>query len=113
MFILGEGNKKELSIINSDPSLIRVVLSCLKELGISNNEIKVSLRLFEDIDKKEAVNYWSKFLNISRSMINHFEIKHGRKVGKLKYGMCRIRVKKSAKYFKLIMSMIDLIRLNV
>lgn len=109
----GEGNKTELNIINSDPTLIKVVLQCLKELGIKKDELKFGLRLFEDIDKNTAVNFWSKFLKIPKKSIKFFEIKNGKRTGRLKYGMCRLRVKSGGKYFKLIMSMIDLIRSGI
>src|SRR3989344_5497463 len=42
----GEGNKAELNLINSDPNLVRVIVMCLKDLGIQQNELKISLRLF-------------------------------------------------------------------
>ena len=48
----GEGNKTELNLINSDPTMLRVVISCLKDLGVQNSELKISLRLFQDINKK-------------------------------------------------------------
>lgn len=109
----GEGNKRELGIINSDPYLIKVVLSCFRELGIKKDEIKLGLRLFSDIDKNKAVKFWSDFLHLPKENITSFEIIKGKKAGKLEYGMCRVRVKKSRKYFKLVMSMIDLIRKSV
>ena len=109
----GEGNKTELNVINSDPHLIRTVLVCLKDFGIEDSELKVSLRLFKEINQKEAITFWSKVLNLPDGFINKIDVVEGNKPGKLKYGMCRIRVKKSGKYFKLIMSMIDLIKSNV
>ena len=109
----GEGNKKELNIINSDPSLLRVFINCLREIGINDDRITISLRLFEDLDKKKAVDYWLKTLNLPKNNITRFEIIKGKKTGKLKYGMCRVRVEKGGQYFKLIMSMIDLIRVGV
>ncbi|MDQ5968989.1 MAG: hypothetical protein QG579_146 [Patescibacteria group bacterium] len=109
----GEGNKREFNVINGDPTLIRVIVSCLEDLGVSRDEIKVSLRLFSDIGKTEAVNFWTKELNLIKNSITKFEIIEGKKKGKLRYGMCRVRIKKGGKHFKLIMSMIDLIRLKV
>lgn len=109
----GEGNKREFNVINSDSTLIKVIVSCLEDLGVSRDEIKVSLRLFSDINKTEAVNFWTKELNLTKNSITKFEIIEGKKKGKLKYGMCRVRIKKGGKHFKLIMSMIDLIRLKV
>ncbi|MEI6843485.1 MAG: hypothetical protein WCK48_03205 [bacterium] len=109
----GEGNKKELSIINSDPDLIRVVISCLNDLGIKTEELKVSLRLFEDINKQKAVEFWQKTLRLPKGSITKFDISNSKKKGKLKYGMCRVRVRKSGVHFKLVMSMIDLIRVKI
>ena len=100
-------------MINSDPNLVRVIVMCLKDLGIQQNELKISLRLFEDIDIKKAISFWSKTLYLPRGFITKIDIKKGKKVGKLRYGMCRVRVKKAGKNFKLIMSMIDLIKSGI
>lgn len=106
----GEGNKRDLILINSDPNLVRVFLSCLLSIGIKISEIRFSLRLFEDIDEIAAKEFWSLILNITKDDFGKTEIKYGRKTGKLKYGMCRVRVVKNAKYFKLIMSYIERIK---
>lgn len=108
----GEGNKTELNLINSDPFLVKVVLSCIRELGVGDDEITISLRLHEGVDKETSVKFWLNLLGLKNKSITYFEIIKGNKVGKLKHGMCRLRVKKGAKHFKFIMSMIDLIRLG-
>lgn len=107
----GEGTKRELNIINSDPQLLRVFLSCLRDIGVSNSEIKATLRIYEDIDKKDLIKYWSNVISLPKECFKNVNILQGKKVGKLKYGMCRIRVEKSSKYFKLIMSIIEQIKL--
>lgn len=109
----GEGNKTELNLINSDPFMIRVILVCLRDLGIKNDELKISLRLFEDIDKRKAISYWSHILSLPKGAIQKVNIIPGKKIGKLEHGMCRVRVKRGGRYFKLIISMIDLIKLKV
>jgi len=109
----GEGTKRELNVINSDPIMIKVIFQCLKELGIKNEEFKISLRLFDGINKRKAILFWSKTLEIPAGFIKKVNAIPGRKVGKLEYGMCRLRVKKGGRYFKLIMSMIDFIKLTV
>jgi hypothetical protein len=109
----GEGNKTNFDLINSDPSMIKVIISCLKGLGVLNSELKLSLRLFENIDKKKAVSFWTRTLKLPRGTIQKIDVIKGNKVGKLKYGMCRLRVKKGGKYFKLIISVIDLIKQSV
>jgi len=106
----GEGNKKELNLINSDPELIRVFVNCLGEVGVKNEDLKITLRLFDNININEARTFWSKITGVTFDRILVGEIINGKKIGKLKYGMCRVRVRKSHYYFKLIMNMVDLIK---
>ena len=118
MFILsclywGEGNKNELSLINSDPGLIKIFIDCLLEIGDKKDDLKVTLRLYDDLSKSEAINYWAKVLAIEKSFITNVNVIKGKKNGKLRYGMCRVRVSKSQEYFKLIISMIDLLRFSL
>ncbi len=106
----GEGTKRELNIINSDPSLLRIVVSCFKELGIPEAQIKATIRIYDDINKDEALQFWSHSLKISPNCFKNVNVLNGKKKGKLKYGMCRIRVEKGAEHFKLIISIIDRIK---
>ena len=82
-------------------------------MGVKDEELKISLRLFEDIDHKKAISFWSQTLALPKGMIQKIDVISGKKVGKLKHGMCRLRVKKGGKYFKLIISMIDLIKSGI
>jgi hypothetical protein len=50
---------------------------------------------------------------LPKDFIKNINVIKGKKIGKLKYGMCRLRVKKVGRYFKLIISMIDLIKSGV
>jgi DNA-binding transcriptional MerR regulator len=106
----GEGNKNELSLINGDPSLVKIFIVFLRELGVTTKELKISLRLFEEINVDEAVIFWLETLNLPDNTIIKINIIKGKKKGKLKYGMCRVRVEKGGEYFKKIISMIRLIR---
>lgn len=99
-----------MNLINSDSELIRVFLRCLDDLGVKREELKISLRLYEDVNYKEAKIFWSKITGVSQNLFTGVEIITGKKYGKLRYGMCRVRVRKSSYYFKLIMNMIDLIK---
>ncbi len=106
----GEGTKNELNIINSDPNLIRVFVNCLKRIGVKKEDLLVSIRIYEDMNLEKVKTFWAKNINIDRSLIKSVNILFGKKRGKLEYGMCRVRVRKGARYFKIIMSMIDLIK---
>jgi hypothetical protein len=109
----GEGTKREMNLINSDPELIRTFVSSIQDIGITKDKLRVTLRIYEDVNADDAIAYWSRIVGVPKDQILNVNILSGKKLGKLKYGMCRIRVKKGAKYFKLIMSVIDLIRSKI
>src|SRR3989338_5448854 len=109
----GEGTKRELNLVNGDPELVRVFVSCLRILGITNKQLKIRLRIFEDMNKQKVVAFWVKTLAVSKTDIASVEVLSGKKKGKLKYGMCRVRVKKSKDHFKFIMAMIDFIKSEI
>lgn len=106
MLYWGEGTKSELNIINGDPSLLKVFLSCLRGVGIKEDDIIVALRIFDKLTMNKSVVFWAKTLRVPKESITRFEFVNGTKSDKLPYGMCRIRIKKGALYFKKIMSMI-------
>jgi hypothetical protein len=106
----GEGNKTELNLNNSDPALIKVFVDCLHLIGIEKSDLRITIRIYEDINREEAIKFWANLLKIHKNRILGVNILKGKKIGKLKYGMCRVRVSKGGTYFKLMMSMIDLIK---
>lgn len=89
----GEGTKNDFSIINSDPCLISTFIQCLKSLNIGRDRISISLRVHSDISIPKAKKFWSSLVGVETSDIARVEVIDGRKKGKLKYGMCRVRVK--------------------
>lgn len=106
----GEGAKKDFSLANTDPGLIKTFINCLEDLGVTKDRLKINIRIYEDIDKHSAVKFWAKTIGIPEKKILSVNILKGRKVGKLKYGMCRVRVTKGEKYFKLLQSTIKVIK---
>jgi transcriptional regulator with XRE-family HTH domain len=106
----GEGTKRELNIINSDPILLKAFIDFSKEIGVSKSRIKASVRVYNDIDQKKAINYWSDILGLDKKQFFKVEVIDGRKKGKLEFGMCRLRVEKSSKEFKLLMSLINVVK---
>lgn len=109
----GEGTKKELNLINSDPDLLKIFVDCLQIIGVPSKDIVAGVRLYSDLDKNSARVFWSEKLNLPLEQVLIGEIISGKKNGKLTYGMCRIRVRKGGSYFKLIMSMINLIKREI
>lgn len=99
-----EGNKKDFILTNTDPDLIRVFVKVLKyTFRLKNDQIRVSLRLYEDLDKEKCLDFWSKVVGISKRKFLTTNILPGKKKGKLKYGMCRVRVVKGGDLLKKVM----------
>lgn len=105
----GEGSKGDFSLSNTDPYLIKTYLCCLKAFGVTKKDLSVHIRIFEDIKKKDAINFWAKVIDIHPSEVKSVNVLKGKKKGKLLYGMCRIRVKKGGYLLKLIKSIQNLI----
>lgn len=104
-----EGNKKDFSLTNTDPALIKTFINTLNCFGISKNRLKVSIRLYEDINQNEARRFWSSVTGVSYSNITSINVLEGKKTGKLQFGMCRVRVSKGGDTLKLIQSIVKLI----
>jgi hypothetical protein len=104
-----EGTKRELGFINSDGMMIKMFIEYLSDLGVRKEDLQVSLRLFEDADHSLAIQYWTKILDIKSDHIRSINVLKGKKQGKLPYGMCRVRVKNNAPYFKILISMIQIL----
>ncbi len=105
----GEGTKRDFSIINSDPYLLITFLKCLKDFGISEERISLSLRIHSDISESAARSFWSKTLNLPKDSISRVEIIEGKKKGKLKFGMCRIRVRSGIRERLIVQQAISII----
>lgn len=110
MIYWGEGTKKELNMINSDPAMIRVFVFCIRLLGVVEDDIQIGLRLFPNCNIEESKKFWSKTIGVMQSQINGIEFVTGSKKHKHIYGMCRVRVRKGGLYFKKIMSMISSVK---
>ena len=65
---LGEGTKKIKSTVvlaNSNPKILKLFLKFLREIcGINEGKIRAALNVFDDIDIKGAINFWSEVTGI-------------------------------------------------
>jgi len=108
-----EGSKGDLSLSNTDPTLVKTFVNGLKELGIGKERLSINLRIYEDLDQKKVCNFWSKVVGIPKERIMYVNILKGKKKGKLKYGMCRVRIIKGAYFLKLLDALRDAIKDNI
>lgn len=106
----GEGTKKELNIINGDPVLLKAFVDIIKDFGVSKERIKASIRIYDNMNYKKALYFWSNMLDLSSESFFNPEIVNSNKKSKFKFGMCRLRVEKSSKEFKLLISLINNIK---
>lgn len=63
----GEGGKTkpfELSMSNTDPTVLKYFIKWLEFLGAAPKKVKVRLQLYKDMNDANEVNYWSKQLLI-------------------------------------------------
>lgn len=99
----GEGSKADFGLINSDAELIRIFTTSLRRLfHIANNQLAVSIRIYEDLDSEQCKQYWSAITGVPIKDFLGVTILKGKKKGKLPYGMCRVRIKKGGNLLKYI-----------
>ncbi len=102
----GEGTKKEFGLSNTDADLIKVFIKGLEEVfNISKNQLSISVRIYEDLDKEKCLKFWSGITGVPENKFINVNVLKGKKFGKLSYGMCRIRVKKGADLHKYIIAL--------
>lgn len=98
-----EGGKGDFNITNTDPKLIGVFVKGLEDIfGISKDRLRVSIRIFEDMDKYKCLEYWSSVIKIPIDKFANVNILKGKKSGKLEYGMCRVRITRGGDMLKYI-----------
>jgi len=99
----GEGNKSDFNLMNTDADLIRVFIQGLQEIfNISKDRLRISIRIYEDLNKRECLQYWSKITGVPVEKFVSVNILKGNKKGKLPYGMCRLRILKGGDMLKYI-----------
>lgn len=99
-----EGSKKDFGLSNTDPELIRVFVHGLRNiLHITDERLRISVRIYEDLDRETCLKFWSEVVGIDKEKFVSINVLHGKKTGKLQYGMCRVRVLKGALLLKKLM----------
>lgn len=98
-----EGSKKDFGLSNTDPNLIKVFVEGLRGVfGITDDRLRVSVRIYEDLDRERCLSFWSDVVGIPKEKFINVNVVAGKKKGKLPYGMCRVRVAKGGELLKKI-----------
>ena len=94
----GEGDKKLkngiVRVSNIDYKMLKIFILFLnKTCLIPLEKIKIWLLLYNDLDKKQCIKYWSKNLDIPKNQFYKPTYIKGREKGKkLSYGVCTVQV---------------------
>lgn len=103
-----EGSKRDFCLTNTDPEMIRIFIYILRAIFLVNDsDLVISLRIYEDLDKTACLVHWSEITGINLMNGISVDVLNGSKKGKLKYGMCRVRVKKGGFLLKQFRSIIE------
>ena len=74
----GEGNKTKNSSIgltNTNPAMLKFYIQWLALFGVQRSQLRVSLKLYSNMDIKKQEKYWSKELSIPLSQFRKSYIK--------------------------------------
>jgi len=75
-----KGLRNSVSLNNTDPQVLKFYLYWLsKILKVSKNKIRVTLHLYEDMDPKKEIKYWSGQLKIPKKQFNKPYIKSSKR----------------------------------
>lgn len=96
-------------MINSDPALVKTFIKCLTSVGISRDRLEISLRIHQEISLVEAKKFWIAHTGIPEGRLTRVEVIEGKKKGKLRYGMCRVRVRSGIRERLLVQSAIEIL----
>lgn len=78
---------------------------------MKKEDFRISIRIYEDLDKEKCIIYWLSITGLRREQLISVNVLQGKKIGKLEYGMCRVRVKKGGNLLKKIKA-INLVTVN-
>ena len=105
-----EGNKKDFMLSNTDPKLIKVFVEGLRNIfEIDDERLKISIRIYEDMDKEKCLTFWSSLIGVPKQKFQNVYILKGKKQGKLKFGMCRVRVTKGGDLLKKVFAINNIV----
>jgi len=102
----GTKNRNTLQLANSDAHLLRFFCRFLREsVGVRSADLTISLNVYlsNGLDLAAIEEYWLGALGLPRSCLRKHQLNHpptssaGRKKGKLPYGVCTLRVRRSTR----------------
>jgi hypothetical protein len=109
----------EISLTNSDPELARVFLKCMTDAcGVDIRRIKVNIRIFEHMNERVEVEYWSCYLGIPKDNFTKTYVGLSRSsirkrpFDRLPHGVIQIRINNTDLFYK-VMGWIEGLKNNI
>lgn len=105
-----EGSKREFVFTNTDEYMIRTYLLFLRKyLNVPEDDISILIRISDPIKPAHAISYWKKATGLKNLniKINHNNVQNKTKTT---YGICRVMVKKSGYYLKIMYCIMDAVK---
>lgn len=109
----GGKTKRNLEMANTDPDVLRIFIAWVRSHLDPNGEFVLSLHLHEGNDETAARGHWEDVLGLPGTDWIRTFVKPrgtGHRKNKLVWGVCRVRVRRSADAFVRTMAWIDGLR---
>jgi len=98
---MGEGTKTKgvVRIINSDPKIIRLMISWFRDVfGIKINNLRLRMHIYPDINESVAMKYWSAQTGLKKEQFMKTQVdfranKSLKNKGRLPYGTVQLSIK--------------------
>lgn len=113
MLYWAEGNKKEFTFTNTNPEMLNLVIKILSKLFVvQRKDLIVTVRYFTGMDETSCRNHWSTITKCPPEQIR-MRFNDGGTTGRSPFGICRLRIRKSGKIFKIIQCLIKKVPNNL
>jgi hypothetical protein len=109
----GPKTRNDLELSNTDPSLLRLFIRWVRTYLDSRAEFRLRLHLHSGNNEVAAMAYWSSVLGLHESTFNKTYVKPpgtGHRKNRVVFGVCRVRVCRSADHWHRTMEWIQYLR---
>ena len=72
----GKTTHNNMTLTNTDPSMLKTYLNWLKLLGVSKDKLKIKLHLYKVMDENKEISFWSRELGIEKSKFHKTWVKN-------------------------------------
>jgi hypothetical protein len=106
----GSKSRNDVILANTDARTLRLFVDWVRRHLDDNAEFVLSLHLHEGNDEEAAQSYWRRAVRLPNAQFTKTYTKprgSGHRKNRLKHGVCRLRVRRSADHWNRIMTWIE------